>query len=273
MPGKIIIEPQHGWLKINLKELFESRELIGYLAWRDIMSQYKQAFFGIAWAVIKPVFSLLAFTLVFGKVAKLSSSGIPYPLFTLCGLVAWSFFVAALSQSTVSLLNNTNLITKAYFPRLVIPIASLGRGLVEFFVSLILFIILALMYGFVPQKTIVFFPFFLLLGVCMTLGVGLSFSALSVRYHDLAQAVPILAQWWFWITPVAYGLENIQGKLKLFFYLNPMTWIIQGFRWSLLGIGDMDWMKIAITGCFSVAVLFIGVFYFRKMEGYFADII
>lgn len=273
MPSQILIEPKKGWLGINFRELFEYRELIGFLAWRDILAQYKQAVFGIAWAVVKPIFSVLVYTLVFGKVAKLSSSGMPYPLFTLCGVVAWSFFAAALTQSTVSLLANTNLLTKVYFPRLTIPIASLGRGGVDFVISLILLVMLMAIYGFAPQKTIILFPLFVIMGLGIALGVGLFFSALSAKYHDIQHAIPFLAQMWFWITPVAYGLENIPQKLQLIFFLNPMTWIIQGFRWSLLGVGEMDWQKILITGFLSIAVLLAGLFYFRGMESEFADII
>lgn len=273
MSNQIYIEPEKGLIRINYIELFEYRELIGFLAWRDIMAQYKQAFFGVAWALVKPVFSVLIYTLVFGKVAKLSSSGLPYPLFTLCGVVAWSFFSTSLGQSTVSLLGNTNLLTKVYFPRLIIPIASLGRGAVDFIISFILLIVLMGIYGFAPSKTIIFFPIFLSLGLCITLGIGLFFSALSTRYHDLKHAIPFLSQMWFWVTPVAYGLENIPEKLAYIFYLNPMTWIIQGFRWALLGGGEMDWQKLSITCLFSIVVLLGGLFYFQRMESQFADII
>ena len=273
MSDQIVIEPEKGWLRINFKELFEYRELIGFLAWRDIMAQYKQTVFGVACAVVKPVFSVLVYTLVFGKVAKLSSSGLPYPLFTLCGVVAWSFFATSLSQSTVSLLNNTNLLTKVYFPRLIIPLASFGRGVVDFIISFILLVILMGIYGFAPVKTIILFPVFLAMGLSITLGIGLFFSALSAKYHDLMHAIPFMIQIWFWVTPVAYGLENIPDKFKYIFLLNPMTWIIQGFRWSLLGVGEMDWQKLLITASFSVIVLVGGLFYFRRMEGEFADII
>ena len=273
MSYQIYIEPEKGWIRINFKELFEYRELIGFLAWRDIMAQYKQAFFGVAWAVVRPVFSVLVYTLVFGNVAKLSSSGLPYPLFTLCGVVAWSIFATSLGQSTVSLLSNTNLLTKVYFPRLIIPIASLGRGAVDFIISFILLIVLMGIYGFAPSKTIIFFPIFLLLGLCITLGIGLFFSALSTKYHDLQHAIPFLSQMWFWVTPVAYGLENIPEKLAYIFYLNPMTWIIQGFRWSFLGVGEMDWQKVSMIGLLSILVLLGGLFYFQRMESHFADII
>lgn len=273
MTHQIVIEPHKKWLRLNIKELYQARELIGFLAWRDIIAQYKQAVFGVGWAVIKPVLSVLIYTLVFANVAKLSSSGVPYPLFTLSGLVAWDFFSAALNQSTVSLIYNSSLITKVYFPRLVIPLASLGSGAVSFSISFFLFIVLSFVYGIVPPETIVFFPLFLLMGTIMTLGIGLFFSAFTVRYRDVAHAVVVLSQWWFWITPVAYGLENIQGKLKLLFYLNPMTWIIQGFRWSLLGTGNLDWRFILGTACFSLFIFIMGLFYFKKMEGYFADII
>ncbi len=273
MSNQIVIEPETGWLRINFKELFEYRELIGFLAWRDIMAQYKQAVFGIAWAVVKPVFSVIIYTLIFGKVAKLSSSGLPYPLFTLCGVVAWSFFAASLSQSTVSLLDNTNLLTKVYFPRLIIPLASLGRGAVDFIISFILLVILMGIYGFVPLKSIILFPLFLIMGLSVTLGIGLFCSALSAKYHDLRHAIPFMIQMWFWVTPVAYGLENIPEKLKYIFFLNPMTWIIQGFRWSLLGVGEMNLQNLLIIGLFSMVVLLGGLFYFRRMESEFADVI
>jgi len=273
LSNQIVIGPEKGWLRINFKELFEYRELIGFLAWRDIMVQYKQAIFGVAWALVRPIFSVIVYTIVFGMVAKLSSSGIPYPLFTLCGVVAWSFFAASLSQSTVSLLNNAHLLTKVYFPRLIIPIASLGRGAVDFIISFVLLVILMGIYGYAPGKTIIFFPIFLTLGLNITLGIGLFFSALSAKYRDLGHAIPFLIQLWFWVTPVAYGIENIPEKLKIIFYLNPMTWIIQGFRWSLLGVGEMDWTKILITCLFSIVVLSGGFFYFRRMESEFADII
>ena len=273
MSDQIVIEPETGWIRIDFKELFEYRELIGFLAWRDIMAQYKQAVFGIGWAVVKPVFSVIVYTLVFGKVAKLSSSGLPYPLFTLCGVVAWSFFAASLDQSTVSLLNNTNLLTKVYFPRLILPISGLGRGAVDFVISFILLLILMGIYGFSPSKTFYFLPVFFAMGLGLTLGIGLFFSALCAKYHDLKFAVQFLIQLWFWVTPVAYGIENIPEKLKILFFLNPMTWIIEGFRWSLLGVGEMDLNKILITASFSIVVLSGGLFYFRRMEGEFADII
>lgn len=273
MENQIFIKPQKGWLGINIRELYKYRELIGFLAHRDIMSQYKQAFFGVGWAVVKPIFSVLAFTLVFSQVAKLSSSGVPYPLFALCGMTAWAFFVSALQSSTTSLVFNTNLVTKIYFPRLVLPVSSLGRGLVDFLVAFLLFFLLSIVYGVYPQKTIIFFPLFLLLGLNFTLGVGFFFSALTVRFRDLAAIVPVIAQWWFWITPVAYGLENIPSKLRIIYFLNPMTWIIQGFRWSLLGVGEMDWKKVMLTGIFSFLIFGSGLYYFRRVEGHFADII
>lgn len=273
MAQQIIISPEKGWIHINIRELLEYRELIGFLAWRDIMAQYKQAFFGIAWALVRPIFSVLVYTLVFGKVAKLSSSGVPYPLFVLCGVVAWSFFATSLTQSTISLLGNTNLITKVYFPRLAIPIASLGRGVVDFFISFVLLGLLMAVYGIRPSWNALFFPLYVLMGLFTTLGIGLYLSALSVKYHDLKHAIPFLVQMWFWVTPVAYGLENIPQRFSFIFYLNPMTWIIQGFRWSLLGVGDMNWGKILVTGLFALLVLLGGLFYFRRVESGFADVI
>ncbi|MFC1579361.1 ABC transporter permease [Thermodesulfobacteriota bacterium] len=273
MSYQTVIKPEKGWMRINFRELLDYRELILFMAWRDIMALYKQAFFGIAWAVVRPVFSVLVYTLVFSKVAKLSSSGLPYPLFTLCGVVAWSFFATCFTQTTISLLGNTNLITKVYFPRLIIPIASLGRGVVDFVISFLILIILMIFYGIAPSWNMILFPLFLLMGLAITLGIGLFFSALSVKYHDLKHAIPFLVQLWFWVTPVAYGLENIPEKFRLIFYLNPMTWIIQGFRWSLLGVGGMDVVKILTATLFAAAVLIGGLFYFRRVESAFADII
>ena len=273
MSNQVLIEPQKGWIGINFKELFEYRELIGFLAWRDILAQYKQTVFGVAWALVKPISQALIYTLVFGKVAKLSSSDLPYPLFTLCGITAWTFFSMSLSSSTGSIVGNTNLITKVYFPRLVIPLSSLGRGGVDFIISLVILIVMMFVYGILPGLTVLFFPLFLILGLMITLGIGLIFSAIAVKYRDLAQSLPFMVQLWFWVTPVAYGLENIPSKLSWIFYLNPMTWIVQGFRWSFLGVGEMDWQKILITGLFSIAILLAGLFYFRRMESEFADII
>jgi len=269
----ILIQPSKGWVSLDLRELWQYRELVGFLAWRNIMALYKQAFFGIAWALAKPISQALIYTLVFGKVAKLSSSGQPYILFTFCGIVAWGFFSTSLSSSTKSIVGNANLITKVYFPRLAIPLSALGTGCVDFVISFGMFLVIMLCYGILPGWQIILFPIFLFLGLALTLGLGLIFSAIAVRYRDLAHALPFMVQLWFWVTPVAYGIENIPPKLTWIFYLNPMTWIIQGFRWSLLGVGTMDWQKIIITALFSFAVLFAGLFYFRRMEDEFADII
>lgn len=273
MSNEITIEPQKGWLGINVKEFFEYRELIGFLAWRDILAQYKQTVFGVGWALARPISQALIYTLVFGKVAKLSSSGLPYTLFAFCGIVAWGFFSMSLTSSTGSVVANTSLITKVYFPRLVVPISALGRGGVDFLIGLIILAVLMPVYGVLPGWTILFFPLFLILGLAITLGIGLIFSAIAVKYRDLGQVLPFMVQLWFWVTPVAYGIENIPPNLTWIFYLNPMTWIIQGFRWSLLGVGGMEWQKIFIAALFSIAVLLAGLFYFRKMESEFADII
>lgn len=269
----IVIRPAKGWISIDIRELWEYRELIGFLAWRDILAQYKQTVFGIMWALVKPIAQALVYTLIFGKVAKLSSSGVPYTLFTFCGIVAWSFFSGTLSGSTGSILGNAGLITKVYFPRLIIPLSALGRAGVDFFISLVILVVMMVAYGIFSGSMIFLFPLFLLMGLAITLGIGLIFSAITVKYRDLAQVFPFLVQFWFWVTPVAYGIENIPPKFMWLFYLNPMTWIIQGFRWSFLGVGEMDWQKIFIIFLFSIAVFLAGLFYFRRTESEFADII
>jgi len=271
--SSILIQPETGWVSINFRELWQYRELIGFLAWRDIASLYKQAFFGVAWALVRPISQVLIYTLVFEKVARLSSSGLPYMLFTFCGIVAWGFFSTSLTASTGSIVASSNLITKIYFPRLIIPISSLGRGAVDFLVSAVILAVMMLIYGVSPGWNLLLFPVFLLSGLAMTLGMGFIFSSISVKYRDLTYALPFMVQLWFWVTPVAYGVENIPSKLEWIFFLNPMTWVIQGFRWSILGVGDMDWEEMSITVLFAIAIFFAGLFYFRRMENEFADII
>lgn len=268
-----IIKPPTRWVHFPIKEIWEYRELLYFLAWRDILAQYKQTVFGVAWALAKPISQALIYTLIFGKVAKLSSSGLPYTIFTFCGIVAWGIFSVTLTSSTGSVILNTNLITKVYFPRIIIPISSLGRGGLDFLISFLILIVLMIGYGVSPSWSLLFFPLFIILGIAITLGIGLTFSAIAVKYRDLAQALPFMVQLWFWVTPVAYGLENIPEKLMWIFYINPMTWIIQGFRWSLLGVGEMDWLRILITGLFSIFIFLVGIIYFNKTESKFADII
>lgn len=268
-----IIKPPTRWVHFPIKEIWEYRELLYFLAWRDILAQYKQTVFGVAWALAKPISQALIYTLIFGKVAKLSSSGLPYTIFTFCGIVAWGIFSVTLTSSTGSVILNTNLITKVYFPRIIIPTSSLGRGGLDFLISFLILIVLMIGYGVSPSWSLLFFPLFIILGIAITLGIGLTFSAIAVKYRDLAQALPFMIQLWFWVTPVAYGLENIPEKLMWIFYINPMTWIIQGFRWSLLGVGEMDWLRILITGLFSIFIFLVGIIYFNKTESKFADII
>ena len=270
---KTTIQASSNWLSLNLRELWDYRELIIVLIWRDILAQYKQAFFGIGWAIIRPVVAVLTYTLVFGKIAKLSSSGLPYPLFALGGLIAWSFFATSLTQSTISLVENSALLTKVYFPRLILPLSSLGRGSADFAVSAVLFILLLIYYQSPISINIIFFPIFLLTGLCLSFGIGLFFAALCTKYYDLKFAVPFFIQIWFWLTPVAYGLENISSDLKIIFFLNPMTWIIEGFRWSLLGSEGIGYQIVLTCILLSFSILMAGVWYFRSVEGEIADYI
>jgi len=273
MKQLIVITAERGRFWLNIREIFAYRELIVFLAWRDIMAQYKQAFFGVAWAVVRPVFAVGVYSLVFGKVAGLSSGGMPYPLFALCGITAWNLFASSLEQSTVSLLANTNLVTKVYFPRQIVPLASLGRGLVDFLIASALLVLLMLLYRQPPSGTIIFLPLFMAAGMILILGLGFFASALCAKYHDVKMAVPFLLQMWFWITPVAYGLENIPENLRLLFYLNPMTWIIEGFRWSILGTGEQDLFRTLMTCLMASGVFIAGYVYFHFSERELADII
>lgn len=270
---KTEIKPQSARLSLNLRELMDYRELIFVLAWRDILALYKQTFFGVAWAIFRPILAVAAYTVVFGKVAKLSSGGLPYPLFTLCGVIAWNYFSISLTQSTLSLLENKNLLTKVYFPRLILPLSSLGRGSVDFLISCILLMLLILYYGYSISPAIIYLPIFIMAGLCLTCGMGLFFSAICAKYYDVKFVVPFLIQIWFWLTPVAYGIENVPENLKIIFYLNPMTWIVQGFRWSILGLDGIGYQIISACILFSLFIFIAGLFYFKKVEGQIADYI
>ena len=267
------IEPSKGWVSLRLGELWEYRELLYFLTWRDIKIRYKQTVLGAAWAVIQPVLTVLVFSIFFGRLGKIPSDGIPYPLFSFAGLVPWTLFVYGLAQSSNSLVGSQNLIKKVYFPRLTIPIASLLAGIVDFLIALLILGIMMVYYGVTPSVQILWLPLFFLLTLVTSLGVGFWLSALNVEYRDVRFAVPFLTQFWMYATPIAYPSSMLPEPWRTLYGLNPMAGVIEGFRWSLTGHGDPPGrMFLASTGAV-IVVLLGGIAYFQKMETTVADVV
>jgi lipopolysaccharide transport system permease protein len=267
------IEPAHGWNSLALRELWQYRELLYFLTWRDIKVRYKQTLLGAAWAVIQPFFMMVVFSLFFGWLARVPSDGIPYPVFTFSALLPWQLFSHALTESSNSVVGNQNLITKVYFPRLVIPIAAVLGGVVDFVIAFVLLSVMMLYYGIVPGWAIVTLPGFILLALLTALGVGLWLSALNAQYRDVRYTISFLVQIWLVATPVAYPSSLVPERWRGLYGLNPMAGVVEGFRWALLGKSEppglMLWVSIAVV----VSLLVGGLYYFRRMEQEFADVV
>ena len=271
---EVVIEPSRGWTSLKLGELWEYRELLYFLAWRDIKIRYKQTALGLAWAVLQPLITMLIFALFFGKLAKMPSDHIPYPLFAFAALVPWTFFANGLTQASNSLVGSANLIKKVYFPRLVVPISVVLAGLPDFLLSFIVLLGLMLYYGIFPQLSVVLWlPLLLLLACATALGVGLWLSALNVKYRDVRYIVGFLTQIWMFATPVVYPASLLGGKWRLIFSINPMVGVVEGFRWALLKTDTAPGPSILVSAATAVVILITGTFYFRRMEKTFADIV
>jgi lipopolysaccharide transport system permease protein len=267
------IEPSKGWVSLKLAELWEYRELLYFLTWRDVKVRYKQTVLGAAWAVIQPFCTMLVFSLFFGRLAKMPSDGIPYPIFSYAALVPWTFFASGLSQSSNSLVGSANLITKVYFPRLTIPLSSVLSGVVDFFLSFIVLLGMMVYYGVRPTWNILWLPLFLLLALVTSLGVGLWLSALNVQFRDVRYIVPFITQFWMFATPIAYPSSLLREPWRTVYGLNPMVGVVEAFRWALLGSKTRPGPIIAVSVLASVAILIGGAFYFRRMEKNFADVV
>jgi lipopolysaccharide transport system permease protein len=275
-PTTVYIKPAKGFAALNLRDLWTYRELIYFMIWRDVKVRYKQTILGAAWAVIQPVLTMLVFNFIFnGGITKVATdSNIPYPIFSYTALLPWGLFTAALNNASRSLISNQNMITKIYFPRLVLPLASVLGGLVDFAIAAVILVGMMFYFKVVPDITTLWtLPFFLLLSIITALGVALWLSAINVQYRDVNYVLPFLTQFWLFITPVAYSAKVITGKWQLVYSLNPMAGVVNGFRWSLLGAntgpGPQMWISVAV----SLIVLVSGLFYFRNMEKTFADTI
>lgn len=273
-PTTIYIKPSAGLAALNLRDLWVYRELIFFMIWRDIKVRYKQTLLGATWAVIQPVMTMLVFNFIFGSVAKVPTDGIPYPIFSYTALLPWGLFVTALNQASRSLTSNNNMITKVYFPRLVLPIASVLAGLVDFAIAFVIMLGMMWYFNVTPTLSVLWtLPLFLLLAIITALGVALWLSAINVKYRDVNYALPFLTQFWLFITPVAYSASVIAEKWQLVYSLNPMAGVVNGFRWALLGAGNGPDAALWVSVGISVLILVSGLFYFRNMERTFADTI
>lgn len=261
-------------MSLQLTELWHYRELLYFLTWRDIKVRYKQTVLGAAWAIIQPLMTMIVFSLFFGRLAQLASDGVPYPVWSFAALVPWSFFATGLSMSSDSLTASANLIKKVYFPRLAIPIATVLSGVVDFVLAFSVLIVLMLLYGIIPTVNIIFLPLFLLLALLTALGVGLWLSAMNVQFRDVRYTVPFLTQFWLFITPIAYPSSLIENEtLRAIYSINPMVGVVEGFRWALLNTETAPGPIIIISSLAALALLISGLFYFRRMEKTFADVV
>ena len=267
------IEARRGWLALDLGELWAYRDLIYFFVWRDIKVRYKQTVIGAAWAILQPVLTMLVFSLFFGKLAKIPSQGLPYPIFYYTALLPWNYFASAMQGATNIVVENQRVITKIYFPRVVLPISSILSGLVDFAISFTVFLALMAWYRMAPTRAVIWLPAFLLLAVLTALGVGLWLSALNALYRDVRYVVPFLVQFWLFASPVAYPSSLVPAKWRWLYGLNPMAGVIEGFRWALTGHGDPPSILLAASSAAVVLLVLSGLVYYHAMEGTIADVV
>ncbi len=272
--GELVrIRPRSGWRSLNLAELWHYRELLWFLAARDIKLRYKQTVLGVAWAVIQPLLTMIVFSIFFGRLGGMPSDSIPYPLFALCALLPWQLFAYALTQSSNSVVNEQRLITKVYFPRLIVPISSVLSGLMDFGVAFLLLLVMMAWYGVTPGWAVVTVPLFVVLAVAAALAVGLWLAALNVQYRDFRYTIPFLTQFWMFASPVAYPSSLVPQAWRPLYGLNPMAGVIEGFRWALVNKADPSWGLLAVSAAAVLVLLAGGLFYFRRMEKTFGDLL
>jgi len=267
------IEARRRWLALDLGELWAYRDLIYFFVWRDIKVRYKQTVIGAAWAILQPVLTMLVFSLFFGKLAKIPSQGLPYPIFYYTALLPWNYFASAMQGATNIVVENQRVITKIYFPRVVLPISSILSGLVDFAISFTVFLALMAWYRMAPTRAVIWLPAFLLLAVLTALGVGLWLSALNALYRDVRYVVPFLVQFWLFASPVAYPSSLVPAKWRWLYGLNPMAGVIEGFRWALTGHGDPPSILLAASSGAVVLLVLSGLVYYHAMEGTIADVV
>jgi lipopolysaccharide transport system permease protein len=267
------IEAHRGWLALDLGEVWAYRDLVYFFVWRDIKVRYKQTVIGAAWAILQPVLTMLVFSLFFGRLARIPSGGLPYPIFYYSALLPWMYFATAMQAATNIVVENQRVITKIYFPRVVLPIASVMAGLVDFAISFAVFLALMAYYRIVPGRAVIWLPCFLLLAVLTALGVGLWLSALNAMYRDVRYVVPFLVQFWMFASPVAYPSSLVPAKWRWLYGLNPMAGVIEGFRWALTGHGEPPGILLAASSAAVVLLVLSGLVYYHAMEGTIADVV
>ncbi len=269
----VVIEPSHGWISVNLAELLQYRELVFFLAWRDVKVRYKQTVLGAMWAVLQPVITMVIFSIFLGRLAKVPSDGVPYPIFAFTALVPWTLFATGLTQASNSLVSGANLLRKVYFPRLVMPIASVLVGVVDFVLAFVVLVAMMLAYGFVPSRALVVIPGLLLLTIMTSLGAGLWLAAFNVRFRDVRYVIPFLVEIWLLATPIAYPSSLLSDSWRQVYAINPMVGVVEGFRWALLGTDTAPGAMVLVSSVASALLLVSGVFVFRRMERNLADVV
>ena len=270
---QLVIEPPSSWPRLNAGEIWAYRGLLFFLVWRDLKVRYAQTVMGAAWAIIQPLLTMAVFTVIFGNFAKVPSDGVPYPVFSLAALVPWTYFSVAFSTSSASLVANTNLITKIYFPRLVIPLSPVAGGLVDFAIAFVILAGAMVLYGIAPSPlALVVVPLLVAIMAVAAAGVGCLLAALNIQYRDVKYITPFLIQIWMYASPIVYPMSLVPDRVRPFYMLNPMAGVIEGFRAVLLRTGPVPWTAIAIAAAVSAAVFLAGVYYFRRTERLFADV-
>lgn len=269
------IKPTRGWASLNLRDIWRYRELVYFLTWRDLKVRYKQTLLGAAWAVISPIVTMIVYSLIFGRIAKLDSEGIPYTVYTYTALLPWQLFAKSMNDAGRSMVSNKNMITKIYFPRLVIPMSSIVSGVVDFMVAFLILVGLMVYYKITPTPAIWTLPLFMLLALITALGVGLWFSAMNVQFRDVGYVLPFIINMWQYLTPVAYSAQYISARWQVVYSMNPMAGVVQGFRWALLGtdLGAKAHITLPVSIGISIILFISGLFYFRRMERTFADVV
>jgi lipopolysaccharide transport system permease protein len=269
----LVIAPRRRWIEINPRELWNYRDLFFFLVWRDILVRYKQTLLGAAWAILQPAATMVVFTIFFGRLAKIPSDGVPYPLFSYAGLLIWNFFATSVTQASNSLVASSNLVTKIYFPRLIMPTASVLAALVDLAVACTLLLILFPYFHYSPSWNILALPLIVLIAAASAVGVGTLLAALNVKYRDFRYVVPFMLQFWMFASPVVYPASMLSEKWRLLYALNPMTGAVEGFRWALLGGRACPLEIMCISAASALVIILVGLFYFQRTEEFFADLI
>ncbi len=270
---KSILKPSSGWAALNLRDLWLYRELIFFMTWRDLKVRYKQTLLGASWAILQPFLTMVVFSIFFGNLAKVPSDGVPYPIFSYTALIPWTLFSKALQDASRSLVSNSHMITKVYFPRMVLPLSSVLAGVVDFLIAFVVLLGMMFFYKIPPTAKVWLLPLFLLMALVTAVGVGLWLSALNVLFRDINYVLPFLTQFWMYLTPIAYPTSLIPSEWQIFYALNPMTGVVDGFRWALLGTGEPPGITMLVSSIVAVVLLISGLFYFRRMERLFADMV